>query len=583
MPCRGQETFADFLSGVHATPQQFIVDSESAAESTDPDPGANGPSQPRLNRFAPATETVPTPTGSPDELKYPDISTEPPEVGTKDWPGTPPADDAQLPSGPPLAIADVIASVYRSFPDIDAARQQPALANGELLSAYGAYDTKFHAHSLSEPTGFYETYRNGLGLARQTWWGGYVSAGYRVGRGFFQPWYKERQTDDAGEFKLAFIQPLLQGRAIDPQRVAVFQAGLARQAAQPMIQRTILDVSLEAARAYWDWVTAGQVLQAQRELLALALRRGEQYEVGVKAGLYAEVDLVFNQQLIAERRAKTIESEQKFRETAFKLALFLRNAAGQPLVPENVWLPDQFPDIQTPPPGDLQADLAASLGRRPEPLLLRLESQQVQWDRRLACNEMLPRLDFVSEASQDMGEPASSSDDKGQFELLVGIQSEVPIQRRKARGKIQSTTAKLAQIAQKIRLVEDKIAQELITAYNALRLAAQVVQQNEVSLRAAIDVLYRYRFAFDRGKIDLIYLNFLETKVNETEIKLVESQRNWFVALAEMQAALGLDPLEQAMNVSALPASERPGPGNLPDAGEADPDELQRDWELHSP
>ncbi len=303
----------------------------------------------------------------------------------------------------PLTLADVVASLYRSYPDIARARQETRIAGGELLSAYGSYDTKFLADSISEPTGFYRNYRNGLGVARQTWWGGYAAAGYRIGRGFFQPWYKERQTNDGGEFKVAFAQPLLQGRAIDPQRVAVFQASLAQQAATPIIQQTILDISRDAAAVYWEWVAVGAVLEAQRELLELAEKRGKQFEIGVKAGKFPEIDLILNQQLIAERRAKVFEMEQKFRATSFKLGLFLRDDSGRPMVPNDNWLPDRFPVIEPPTLTNFQDDLAAALMRRPEPQILQLEVRQVELDRRLACNEMLPRFDFVTEASQDMG------------------------------------------------------------------------------------------------------------------------------------------------------------------------------------
>ncbi|EMI15868.1 outer membrane efflux protein [Rhodopirellula maiorica SM1] len=483
---------------------------------------------------------------------------------------------------PALTLADVFASLYRSYPEIQQARQEPNIANGQVLSAYGEYDTKFNAYSISEPTGFYENYRNGLGVARQTWWGGYVSAGYRIGRGFYQPWYKERQTDDAGEFKLKYSQPLLQGRAIDPERVAVFQARLAQQAAGPIIQQTILDISRDAAAVYWDWVAMGSILEAQRELLSLAERRGEQFEIGVQAGKFAEIDLILNQQLIAERKAKVLETEQKFRATSFKLALYLRDAGGQPMVPSDAWLPKRFPIIQPPPASDFQTDLAAALSRRPEPQLLQFEMRSVQLDRRLANNELLPRFDFISEASQDMGEPATKSDDKGEFELVIGFTSEVPIQRRKARGKIQQTNSKIIQINEKLRLTQDKIANELQVAYNALQLSSQIVEQTEVSLQTALETLDRYRFAFEKGKIDLIYLNLLESKANETEIKLVDAQRNWFAALAQMQIALGLDPLDQAMVVSSLPESDMPGPGNLPKPKLPQADAMERDWQLHS-
>jgi len=129
--------------------------------------------------------------------------------------------------------------------------------------------------------------------------------------------------------------------------------------------------------------------------------------------------------------------------------------------------------------------------------------------------------------------------------------------------------------------VRDKIGVELQTAYNALTLSGQIVEQSEASLRASIDTLDRYRFAFERGKIDLIYLNLLETKANETEIKLIEAQQSWFAALAQMQIALGLDPLEQAMTVSALPPSELPTSLDLQDFESARSDDRLKDWELH--
>ncbi len=480
-----------------------------------------------------------------------------------------------------LTLADVVASLYRAFPEVLQANQLRAVASGDLLAAHGAYDTKLFAQSLSEPTGYYQNYRNGLGLARQTWWGGYVSAGYRLGRGFYQPWNKERQTDDGGEFKIGIGQPLLQGRAIDAQRVAVFRSSLDRQSAEPKIRMAILQAAREASAAYWQWVSSGAVLIAQNQQLALAEKRGVQYLAGVEAGKFAEIDLLLNQQLIAERKAATLRATEKYRSAAFKLGLYLRDAAGEPQVPSHDWLPARFPRITPLPEFVLSEATAEAIARRPETTILDFEMRQVSLDRSLARNQMLPRLDFIAEASQDLGEPATKSDDKGEFELIIGFQSELPIQRRKAIGKIQSTSAKIAQINEKLRLTRDKIATEIQTAHNRLDFMTQIVAQNEVSMRTAYETLQRYQYAFEKGKIDLIYLNLLEVKTNETEIKLVESQREWFSALAELQLSLGLDPLDQAMKLSTIEESDLPGPGQLPEIHPPSADELELDWQRH--
>ena len=109
----------------------------------------------------------------------------------------------------------------------------------------------------------------------------------------------------------------------------------------------------------------------------------------------------------------------------------------------------------------------------------------------------------------------------------------------------------------------------------------QIVNQSAIALEAAFDTQRRYEKGFQKGYIDLIYLNILETKTNEVEIKLIEAQRDWFTALGEFQVALGLDPLDQAAIVSSLPPSNMPGPGNLPENKLPNDQAFERDWKLH--
>ncbi len=513
------------------------------ANPANPAAGAIGPQAAQASQFgAPAAAQ---PSGQEAELVQPGEQLPAPE--NQD------ASAAAAPVASLLQLSDVIASVYSAYPSIEKARLERTLARGELVEAFGAYDTKLEGYSLNEPIGFYQNYRNGLGVARQTWWGGYLSAGYRLGRGSFPSWYKERETNESGQFSIGAGMPLLQGRAIDPQRVAVFQASLAEGAADPLLQAALLAISRDAAVVYWDWLAVGAVLEAQRELLSLATLRGEQFKIGVQAEAFAEVNLIFNDQLIAEREGKVLETEQKFRETSFKLALYLRNEAGAPLIPEDAWLPKMFPEITPLPVRDFATDLNDAVARRPEVRLIQFSQRQVQLDQQLARNQLLPTLNLMAEASQDTGLPTSRSNDKGEFELMVGVQGEVPIQRRKARGKIQSTGAKIGQLDQELRLQQDRIGAELQTAYNALAISEQVVRQGELAVKAAVETLKRFRIGFVEGKVDLIYINLLESKVNESQIKLLEARRNWYVALAAMQTALGLDPLDQAMLININP------------------------------
>jgi outer membrane protein TolC len=466
------------------------------------------------------------------------------DASVREAPSTAESDSQAM--GQRLQLSDVIASTYRAFPLLEIARLQSGVTAGQQTSALGAYDVKLEYYSLNQPVGFYETYRNGIGVARQLWWGGYASAGYRIGRGSFEPWYKERETNGGGEFKVGLMQPLLQGRAIDPYRVELFQANLRRQAVGPEIQNQILIAGQDAAKAFWFWVEIGNVLKAQERLLEIAVKRGEQLERTKAAGAASNLELSLNAQQIHERQLKVNDTRQKFRDTAFKLSLFLRDEGGNPMLVPPEWLPSDFPEIGALPVGNFEADLQTALMSRPELSLIEIDRQSTRWDLSLARNQLLPNVDFALLTTQDVGAGTSSINDKGDFQVEAGVTGGVPIQRRKASGKILSTEQKLMQISQKAAWQRNKIEVELRTARNALDTAQQNVFTARELLNQANITVNIFRRSLAAGRTDLFFLLTQEIKVNDSEVKLLEAERDFFIALAAMQAALGLDPLEQA-------------------------------------
>ncbi|MFM7930615.1 MAG: hypothetical protein ACKO9Q_23135, partial [Pirellula sp.] len=307
-----------------------------------------------------------------------------------------PPEDELRDLGESLLLADVIASTFRSFPEIEIARLEANVARGEVTQATGAYDLHLDYFSLNQPVGYYANSRSGVSLSRQLWWGGYAIAGYRIGRGFFEPWYKERETNKGGEFRVGWVQPLLQGRAIDPYRVALFQANLNQQAVAPEIQQNVLGASLAAAASYWDWVEAGNVLRAQEQLLELAIKRNEGLTKLLDRGLSTRKELAINAQTISERQLKVFESRQKFRDTAFKLAVFLRNQDGTPMLARPEWLPTDFPKITELELQEFETAFLEAQQRRPELALINIDLQKLRRLVSYVCaGALLPRPNHI--------------------------------------------------------------------------------------------------------------------------------------------------------------------------------------------
>jgi len=443
-----------------------------------------------------------------------------------------------------VQYAEVVDSVYRSYPLLESALFSRNVAMGQQIGAAGAFDLKVKGASENGPQGFYQTYRQNIGVVQPTYWGGELFAGYRIGRGDFQPWYQERQTNDGGEFKAGVMLPLARNRNIDTRRADLWKAGYGRSLAEPDIQAQLIGFVLEASYAYWDWVAAGENHRIATRILALANERTSRIESQVQAGFLDPPELTDNLRLVAIRQAKVADTRRKLQQTAAKLSIFWRDTGGNPIVATE----DQLPGFSEPDPVDddrLQADIAEALLRRPELRMLDILRQQIQVDYSEAVNQLQPEVNAVLWGSQDMGAPTSSKRDKSPYESEASVFLEVPAQRRKARGKMTETQGKMAQLSAKRRITEDKISVDVQMAHAALKSAYEQVSLTQDALEYAEDLAARERKNEEVGAADMLKVTLREQYAVESAEKHVEALRLYFESRADARAAMALDQIDR--------------------------------------
>lgn len=212
-----------------------------------------------------------------------------------------------------------------------------------------------------------------------------------------------------------------------------------------------------------------------------------------------------------------------------------------PLIAPREQSPDEFPPAAYVSADQLGEGISQALAARPEMAVLDFERRQVAVELQYARNLTLPKLDTFLEASQDVGQAASAKRDKSPFELEAGILAEVPLQRREGAGKIEIAEAKLRQIEAKRRFMRDKIVAEVQDAVSALNLAAQRVERTGDNVRLAQQARELGEQAFRAGDIDLIALNIYETAAADAELFRIQAYFDYFAALANFRAALGID------------------------------------------
>jgi outer membrane protein TolC len=145
------------------------------------------------------------------------------------------------------------------------------------------------------------------------------------------------------------------------------------------------------------------------------------------------------------------------------------------------------PPDRLPPPTGLARALATAFEQRPEraDALLEIASKKVRL--KLLANQKLPKVDLVASYNQNgLGggfgtafDQAVGSDFPG---YLVGLQVELPLRRRAARGAWDQGRLEKEQALLQLKAVEDQLQEEVTKAVTALETALRRV---EVSSRAA--------------------------------------------------------------------------------------------------
>ncbi len=440
----------------------------------------------------------------------------------------------------PLALSDVLVSVTNTFPLVHAAALQFDVAQGQLQSAEGAFDLKLKAASENGPLGFYQTYRHSAGAVQPMMFVGEVFGGYRIGRGDFQPWYQERQTNDGGEFKAGLAVPLSRNVDIDDRRAGLRKAEIDISAADPQYRGAVIDTIQSASHAYWSWVAAGARQQIAAQVLELATTRNEGLKEKIDAGSASTAMLKDNRRSILSREAKLIDAGRKLEQSAAKLSIYLRTPTGEPITPMESQLPT-FPTIEAPADANRSRLTQVALQTRPELRELELAIDRVDVEIAQSENDLQPNVDAVLVGGQDVGEPTSRKRDKSPFELEAAVHFNVPLQRRKARGKLTSLEAKRSQIAHKQRLTVDKVRTEIDIAFAALTAAYERVQRT-----AEARELARFMVGVETDKLEAGASNLLSVALREEQAAdaagtEVDANLEYQLALAALRAAAGID------------------------------------------
>jgi len=327
---------------------------------------------------------------------------------------------------------------------------------------------------------------------------------------------------------------LLRNRDLDARRVDIMALELQLQIADLAIFEKQLKFTKDALKSYWSWIAAQQKKEIYSALLRLAEIRIDQLQVQIDLGKKAPIEALENQRALLKRQNKLLEQIQELQQEALDLGLYLQqdNALKQS---ELVDFPVEIDCEKKPTPELLQQVLR----QRPEALSLQLQKKQNALGLDLARNQALPDLGLYLVFSQDLGEGSKT---KVPFEAESGLRLEWPFQMRKATGQIQQLEAESAQLNLEstflVRQINNQLSQielNLKTACSQISLAKQEVDVATRVARAEMD-----RFVL--GGTTLYIVNKREQEAAESQLRLIEAKKNYFLAESQSYLVQGLLP-----------------------------------------
>lgn len=420
-------------------------------------------------------------------------------------------------------------------------RDQAAAA---LLQAKGGFDPKaFADYSSKNFNGkTYFSYTE-TGLKWPTWLGLELKGSYNLASGDFLN--TENKLPRDGQAVFGFNWTLGQGLFIDERRAGLQQARIGLLQGEAGRQSLLNDLMLDAAKSYWNWVLAANQLRIFENALTQALIRHEALRESFLQGDKPAIDTVETFIQVQNRMLDLNFARVDLQNAALAMGNFYWNADNTPVLPGAL---PPAPELSEAATATVASDALEQLCRtalqqHPELRLYEAKMQTLDVERRLKIEKRKPVFDLNYNLLGSGWNffPTASSNGAGVLaqDVKWGLNFNVPIFNRKARGDLQVTQVKIAQTAlalrQKKQEVENKVRQY---ANDLTNLGSQMALYRDITMRYK-NLLDGETERFSYGESSVFLLNTREQRWLDAQIKYFKLLSEYRKAEAGLQWAAG--------------------------------------------
>ena len=421
-----------------------------------------------------------------------------------------------------FTLEQFLRQVAQHHPVARQAALLPEQARQELRMAKGFFDPAISSKLSRKEfkgTEYYTYWDNTLLLP--TTLGVDFRAGYERNDGVYQS--RDKTVPESGLTYAGLSVPLAQGLLIDERRATLRLARLLPELAEAERVSQVNKLLLQATKDYWDWAFYYHKNRLNRQSLDFATERLLAVRARALAGDLATIDTVEAQIEALNRQVMLRQSEVELENSRLVLSTHIWQENDQPaeLSPEAV------PLVTAPGSEDLadvQALLQSATENHPDIRKLKVKQEQLQIDRRLYTNKLLPKINADYNVLQSGGglnnEVLRDSYFSNNYKL--GISVNYPLFLRSERGKLQIAKLKITDNNLVQQQTKREIEAGVLAAYNELLgLRDQIGQQQQLVENARL-LRNGESVRFQNGESTLFLINTREMSLINQEVKLYE-------------------------------------------------------------
>lgn len=424
-----------------------------------------------------------------------------------------------------LTYEQFLQQIYQHHPVAKQINIQREVAAQYLTKARGGFDPKVGANwdfKNFDKKNYYNILNAYLKVP--VWSDISIEAGYNYTNGYYLN--PENKLPEAGQAYLGVKIPLLNGLWTSERRTTLQQAKLMLGASEAEIQALLNDLLYEAGKKYWDWVKVyNELLVVEASLETAKVQFGatkSSFEQGDKPA----VDTLKSFIQIQERTVLLANKQVEVQNAARLVSAYLWSANQEPLILQEGMFPVALQQLAMQPlEEDLLANSLNQLQQHPNILMYDFKLQNLDLERKLKANNLLPKLDFkynfLSTEHVDFFATSAAAPVEN---YKLGVQFSMPIFIRKERADLALVKLKLKATSYQQEVKRRDLQIKVENYFNEVQNFAfqtTTIDQMVANYTALLEV---ERVKFSIGESSVFMINTRENQLLDAQLKLIKQQ-----------------------------------------------------------